>query len=134
MRVASAASRVRVRATLAACCCFAFACTRGASDVSVSWTIDPSPASAGAATLVRFDVKREDGKPVGGAKLRVEAHMTHPGMQPLVAELIERATGTYEARLNLPMAGRWILVVSGTLADGRRIEKQAEVTAVQPSG
>ena len=60
--------------------------------------------------------------------------MTHPGMEPLVAELIERATGTYEAHLKLPMAGRWILVVSGTLADGRRIVKQAEVTAVQPSG
>ena len=130
MRMASEARRVRLRAGLAACC-FAVCCARGA-DVTVTWTIEPTPPVTGAATLVRFDVKHDDGTPASGAQLRVEAHMTHPGMAPLFGEVTERGKGAYETRLNLSMAGPWVLVVSGQLANGRRVVKQTEVTAVQP--
>jgi len=132
--MASEARRIRVSAGLVACCCFAFACGRGAGDLTVTWTIEPTPPVTGAATLVRVALMHADGKPGGGAKLRVEAHMTHPGMAPLVVEPIERSRGIYETRLHLSMAGTWVLVASGELADGRRIVKQTEVTAVQPPG
>jgi hypothetical protein len=69
---------------------------------------------------------------VKGASLRLEAHMSHPGMAPVVADLIER-DGIYESRVQLTMAGPWVIVASGELADGRRIVKQTKVTAVEPS-
>lgn len=136
MRVAPEARRVRVRvgAGLAACCCLAFGCARAGSGVAVTWAIEPTPPSTAAAALVRVTVKHDDGTPASGAKLRVEAHMTHPGMTPVVGDAIERAGGVYETRLHLSMAGTWVLVVSGELADGRRLVKQTELAAVQPSG
>ena len=107
---------------------------RGAGDVTVTWTIDPTPPVTGTGTLVRFALKHDDGTPGSGAKLHIDAHMTHPGMAPVIGEAIERSSGIYETRLHLSMPGTWVLVVSGELADGRRIVKQTEVTAVQPPG
>lgn len=125
------------RARLAAfvvCCCFAFGCTRGAGDVRVTWTIEPSPALTDSDTLVRFALEHNDGTPAVGARLRAEAHMSHPGMEPVMADVIERANGFYETRLRLSMAGDWIVVVSGQLTGGRRITTQTDVTAVKRSG
>ncbi len=132
--MAPEARRVRVRAAFVACCCVAFACARGASDVTAAWTIEPTPPVTGAATLVRVALTHQDGRRGSGAKLRVEAHMTHPGMAPVIGEAVERTSGIYETRLHLPMAGPWVLVVSGTLPGGRRIVQQTEVTVVQPPG
>jgi YtkA-like protein len=135
MRVASAGRlRVRVRAGLAACCLLAFACAREAANVTATWTIEPAPASTATATSVRVVLKHADGKPASGAQLRIEAHMAHPGMEPLVTDAIERENGTYESRLNFSMPGRWVLVVTGTLADGRRLVHQTEITVAERSG
>jgi hypothetical protein len=59
--------------------------------------------------------------------------MAHPGMAPVVGELIETEVGVYETRVKLTMAGPWVIVVAGELPDGRRIVKQTQVTAAQPS-
>ena len=134
LRVASEARGVRLTAVLTACCCWTFGCARGPADVSVKWAIEPTPVSTRAVTLVRVELKQKDGTPIVGADLRVEAHMSHPGMDPVVADAIERGSGIYETRLSLSMPGQWVLVIAGTLADGRRIVEQTEVTAVQPSG
>jgi hypothetical protein len=133
MRMASEARRVRLIAGLAACCCFAFACAKGTSDVTATWTLEPPQPSTDAATVVRVALARQDGSPVTGATLRLEAHMSHPGMAPVVGELTERGGGIYESRVTLTMAGPWVVVVSGDLPGGGRILKQTEVTAVQPS-
>ena len=136
MRVASAGrlARVCVATGVAACCVGAFACAREAANVTARWTTDPASASTATATSVRVVLKHPDGKAVSGAKLRIEAHMTHPGMQPLVSDATERESGTYESRVNLSMAGRWVLVVTGTLADGRRLVQQTEITVAERSG
>jgi len=68
---------------------------------------------------------------VSSAKLRLEAHMPHPGMAPLTTDMVERSAGNYESSVRLSMDGAWTLVVNGTLVDGRRITKQMEVTAVR---
>lgn len=132
--MAPKARRVRLTAALVACCCFAFGCTSGASDVSVTWTIEPSPAVTESETLIRFALDHADGRPAAGARLRVEAHMSHPGMAPATADVVERANGFYETRLHLSMAGDWVVVISGQLASGRRVTTSTHVTAVKGPG
>ena len=41
-------------------------------------------------------------------------------MAPVVADVIERGDGEYEAPLQFTMAGDWILLVTGQLPDGSR--------------
>ena len=53
--------------------------------------------------------------PSTGARLRLEGLMSHPGMAPVVAEVVERGDGAYDAPLQFTMAGDWILFVTGQL-------------------
>jgi hypothetical protein len=115
-----------------ACCGLAIGCSRTAADVTIAWTIEPTPPVAGTASVVRMVLRRSDGSPVNGAKLRLEAHMSHPGMAPVTADAVEHGNGAYEARLQLSMAGDWALVVTGELADGRRITREAPLPTVRP--
>jgi hypothetical protein len=129
--MAPEARGARLAAILVACCCFALGCTRGPDDTRVTWTIEPSPATRQSETIVRFALEHPDGTPVAGARLRAEAHMSHPGMAPVTADVIERANGFYETRLQFSMAGDWIVVITGELASGRRFTARTDVTAVQ---
>jgi hypothetical protein len=126
----------RVRQHAAACCLAAFAalaaCRPGAQDVAVTWAIEPTPPTAGTATIVRVGLRR-DGRPAAGASLSLEAHMSHPGMTPATARLEERAPGSYEAQVQLTMAGDWVFVVRGSLADGSRVSSETRVPSVRPA-
>lgn len=133
VRVAPEAVARRLTAPLLACCCLAIGCSGGDAGVTVDWKIDPTPPVAQAPTIVSFIVKRRDGSGLGGAKLRIDAHMSHPGMAPVTAEMVERVAGTYEARLHLSMAGDWVFVVTGALADGGRITSEIKVPSVRPA-
>ena len=111
----------------------AIACGSRASEISATWTIDPTPPRAGSATMVRVILRHADGGPVRGAKLKIEGHMSHPGMTPIVGDVTERENGAYESRVRLSMPGDWIFVATGELADGRRITRQIPVPSVRPS-
>ena len=137
MRLAPEAFAGRVIAVFVAGCCFAaccltMGCSRPASDVKVTLKIEPTPPVAGVATIVHVTLQQESGNLVSGAKVHLEAHMTHPGMAPVTGDVIERANGFYETRLDLSMTGDWTVVITGELASGRRITKSTDVTAVQP--
>lgn len=101
--------------------------------VNVAWTIDPSPPVVGMPIVARLTLRDREQKPVIGARLRLEGLMSHPGMAPVVAEVVERGDGTYEAPLQFTMAGDWILLVTGQLADGSQLKKQIEIAGVRPA-
>jgi hypothetical protein len=112
------------------------ACGGGAdpSDaISVSWTLDPSPPVAGAPLVARLMLRDSAKEPITGARLRFEGLMSHPGMAPVTADIVERDSGTYEAQMQFSMAGDWILLVTGQLADGTPIKKQIEIAGVRPA-
>ena len=70
------------------------------------------------------------GHPVPAAVLEIEAHMEHPGMAPVIVRAGESAPGVYGARLSLSMAGDWVVFVTGTLPDGRRLRHRAATFVV----
>jgi hypothetical protein len=101
--------------------------------ISVSWTLDPSPPSAGTPIVVRLTLRDREQKPVTGARLRLEGLMSHPGMAPVTGAMTERGNGEYDAPLQFTMAGDWILLVTGELPGGGQIKKQIEINGVRPA-
>ena len=133
MRVAPEALARRLKAGLLALCCLAAACGSPAPDITVAWSIDPTPPMVSKTTTVRITLADSRGAPVRGAKLRLDAHMTHPGMAPLTSDVSETGDGAYQSRVRLSMAGEWVFVVTGGLPDGRRLTEQMQVPAVRPA-
>jgi hypothetical protein len=111
------------------------ACTQGqdTSTIAASWTLDPEPPAAGRDTLTRITLRDAAQNPVQGARLRLEGHMSHPGMTPVTTPVVERAPGEYEAQLRFSMAGDWQLVLTGELRDGERVTRQIDVVGVRPA-
>ena len=89
------------------------------------------PPVVATATIVRFTLADSRGASVAGAKLRLDAHMTHPGMAPVTGDVIEISTGTYRSTIRLSMAGDWVFVVSGELPNGHRITRDIQVPGVR---
>lgn len=58
--------------------------------------------------------------------------MSHPGMSPGFAEAKETDPGRYQARLEFPMAGDWVILLHVTLPGGKKLERQFEVSGVRP--
>jgi hypothetical protein len=97
----------------------------------VTWTLTPDPPRVGPARLV---VRLADGgQPVRGARVSVEASMSHPGMRPVLADLIEHPGGSYEGSLSFTMGGAWFVLVSGSLSDGRRVAHRIDLPHVRSS-
>jgi len=101
-------------------------------EFNVAWTLDPSPAVVGPATL-NVQLAHHTNGPVKGAALRLEGHMSHAGMAPVIAVATERAPGAYEIRFAFSMTGDWILLLSGETSEGRRIEHRIDIGRVRPS-
>jgi hypothetical protein len=95
--------------------------------VSVSFNFDPSPGAGPG--RIRFALTDAQGQQIEGARVRLEGHMTHPGMVPVVSNAAEVRPGIYEARPQFTMAGQWTFVVSGSLADGTPITARRQQIA-----
>ena len=123
----------RSLALLVALCCILVGCSRRGADVTVNWNVQPPRPSAGVEVVVQLKLVNADAAPVTGAKMQCAVQMSHPGMAPIIATMMERGPGTYEARLQFSMAGDWVLVASGELPNGQRIESSFRVPDVQPA-
>jgi hypothetical protein len=113
---------------------YAVGCKRpdaAAPQLAIASEISPQPVRVGAATIT-FAVT-ERGKPASGAKISVEADMSHAGMSPVFAEAKETQPGSYQSQLSFAMAGDWVLLLHGTLADGKKFERQIHVNDVRPN-
>jgi hypothetical protein len=96
------------------------------------WTLDPAPPALGRDTMTRITLRNTaTNAPIGGARLRLEGHMSHPGMTPVTVPVVERGPGEYEAQLRFTMAGDWVLVLTGDLPDGGRLTRQLDVVGVR---
>jgi hypothetical protein len=100
--------------------------------LDVSWSLSPQSPIVGPATLT-VTIRHPTGALVKGARVRLEGHMSHPGMAPVVADGVERTPGVYDVSFAFPMQGDWVLLVSAALADGGRIERRIDVANVRPS-
>jgi hypothetical protein len=123
----------RVVAALLAACWVVTGCTGKSARITADWHIEPTPPVAGTATTVRVTLRDDSGTPASQARLQIEGHMSHPGMAPVTAGMIERSSGAYEAQLHLSMPGDWVFVVTGVLADGSRITREVKVPSVRPA-
>ena len=100
---------------------------RPPDDLRIEWRLTPAPATVGPSTI-RLTLLDASGRPVPDARLRLEGQMTHPGMAPAIADVHERASGEYEAAMTFSMAGDWVLLLDGELADGRRVRREMRVS------
>jgi hypothetical protein len=111
------------------------ACRSNPSDqITAEWAIEPLPPVAGSEAVARITLQDRARNPVIGAKLHLEGLMSHPGMKPVVADVIELGGGIYQAPLRLTMEGDWTIVLSGVLRDGARITKQLDLSGVRRAG
>ena len=140
VRVASAVGRRRLTArhglpllAALAACCLAAACHRTAGDVTFEWTLSPTPPAVDRPATLSLRLLDRARRPVSGARLRVDAHMSHLGMAPVLAPVTELGEGAYAAALRFTMGGDWILVVSGTLVDGAAVQHRIDVPGVRSS-
>jgi len=99
--------------------------------VTITQEISPQPARVGPATVTLK--LAEAGKPVAGARIAVEADMTHVGMSPVFAEAEEAESGRYVAHLEFAMAGDWVILLHVTLPGGKKLERQIDVRGVRPN-
>ena len=56
--------------------------------------------------------------------------MSHAGMAPVFAEAKELEPGRYRSTFELSMAGDWFVLVTVTLPDNRKFERQFEIKGV----
>jgi hypothetical protein len=105
-----------------------------ANDLTVECHIEPMPPVVGAPMIAEVRLRDRARELVRGATLRVEGHMAHPGMAAVIANAVEQADGSYQAELRLTMSGDWILIVTGSLPDGRRLNYQVDVAHARPAG
>jgi hypothetical protein len=108
------------------------ACGRGdrdLSDLTVELAIEPSPSRIGPATI-RVSLRDAYDRPIVGARVELEGNMSHAGMVPVFAQATEIEPGLYQADLEFTMGGDWFILVRADLPDGRSMERQMDVPAV----
>ena len=102
-------------------------------EIALAWTLSPPAPAVGPAVLRLALSDRRGGRPLAGARVTVEADMSHPGMAPIVASVRELAPGAYAAALRFTMAGDWVVLVDARLRDGREARWELPVPGVRPA-
>jgi hypothetical protein len=93
----------------------------------VSMVTEPSPPAVGPGTVI-VTLTDPAGRPVDGARLEVEANMSHAGMVSVLASTAESHSGVYRVPLQWTMAGDWIVDLKFTLPDGTRVARRFPIS------
>lgn len=99
------------------------------SDIQLDWEIKPNPPSVGQASL-EITLRDSTNELLTGADVNIEGNMSHPGMQPVIAEAEEIEPGVYSAPVEFTMAGDWFFIIESSLPDDRVIERQINIPGV----
>ena len=99
-------------------------------DAETNLEFTPRPPRVGTAEIV-LTLTDPAGQPLEAESLEVEGNMNHAGMKPVFSTLRPTAPGRYEGTLEFTMAGDWFVLVTGQLADGRRINEKVDVPGVE---
>ncbi len=98
--------------------------------VSIQTSISPQPVVVGPATVV-VKLSDDHGAALAGARVNVEADMSHPGMSPVFADAKESPGGSYQAQMRFDMAGDWVVILHIRLPNGQALERQVDVRGVR---
>ena len=111
-------------------------CRRNAAvaEVIVEWKMTPTSPIVDRDALAEMTLADRSRQPVAGATVRIEAHMSHPGMAPMIQPVRESALGVYSAPMSFSMAGGWVVFVTGQLRDGRTFRQRLGDVIVRPAG
>lgn len=91
--------------------------------VPLSWSVSPNPPKVGPIEVTLNTIE--------GATIDVEGNMSHPGMAPLYAKAQEAKAGTYAFKMDLNMAGDWILFLKIKSRDGVVEERSIPLSGVK---
>ena len=111
------------------------ACSRpvdSSRNVTVEHAISPEPARVGP-VIVSLRLADKAGRPLSGARIALEANMSHAGMAPAFGKAGEIESGRYQGGLRFEMAGDWIVLLHITLPGGQKLERQIDVRGVRPN-
>ena len=99
-----------------------------AGGLTLAFSTDPTPSRMGENRIL-VTVKDAAGKPVSNAKVQLTFTMPMPGMIPATVSMAAGKSGTYEAKVNLGMAGQWDLTVTIQRSDQPDIMETFSVVA-----
>lgn len=122
-------------AAFAALCLLAAACrpaARQEATLDLAWKVVPEPPRVGPVRLELTLTDPATRRPAEGARVRVEANMSHAGMRPVFAAASEEGGGRYLAPVELSMAGDWFLLIEADLPDSRIWRGQIDLPGVRP--
>lgn len=97
--------------------------------VLVQHAIEPSPPRVGK-SAVKVTLTDPAGTQLTGARVNMEADMSHPGMAPVFFAAKETAPGQFIGDIDFSMPGDWAILLHITLANGAKVEKQFDVQGV----
>lgn len=98
--------------------------------VEIGHEISPWPARVGPG-MVTLRMSNPGGRAVTGARIALEADMSHPGMRPEFGQATEIEAGRYQGRLLFSMAGDWVILMHITLPGGQTMDRQWDVKGVR---
>jgi len=105
--------------------------TESSSHLSIKFAFAPQPPQVGPVTIKM--VLMDNAQPVTGARILLEADMPHPGMSPVFGNATEIDSGFYQGRLDLKMAGDWVVLAHVKLVNGPALEYQTDLQGVRPT-
>ena len=98
-------------------------------DLTLAHEVSPQPPRVGPVTIT-LRLTDTAGGQVDGARITLEANMSHAGMVPVFADARETEPGRYQSTVELTMAGDWFILVHVSLTNGRKLDRQFEIKGV----